>query len=63
MSDWEKQDEDRLTEDEKALCLDALAWFGFPLELDDCDVCENGQVYRGLTEILPRGSVVYQFTD
>ena len=34
----------------------ALEWFGYPLDTE-VDICESGQVYAGLTEILPKGSV------
>ncbi len=34
----------------------ALEWFGYPLN-KEVDVCEDGSVYCGLTQILPKGSV------
>ena len=36
----------------------SLSWLGIEAMPDDCDVCESGQVYFGLTEVLPRGSVI-----
>ena len=36
----------------------AALWVkGIDVEFEDCDVCEDGSVYHGLTQILPRGSV------
>jgi hypothetical protein len=36
----------------------ALEWvIGPGHDPDDCDICEDGSVYHGLTMILPRGSV------
>ena len=37
----------------------ALEWFGMPLD-SEIDVCESGQVYVGLTEILPRDSWTFE---
>jgi hypothetical protein len=39
--------EERVTE--------SLEWLGFfDAKPADCDICESGQVYHGLTEVLPR---------
>jgi len=35
----------------------SLLWFGIDGTPDECDICEDGSVYYGLTQILPRGSV------
>lgn len=45
-----------MTCDERSKIAAALRWFGM-LPTSEVDICENGQVYVGLTEILPRGSV------
>lgn len=37
----------------------ALKWFGMS-KTSEVDICENGQVYVGLTEILPRNSMSLQ---
>ena len=38
--------------------LGALEWFGEGhADPDDCDICEDGSVYYGLTQILPPGSI------
>jgi hypothetical protein len=45
-----------LTDIEKIM--EALQWLGFSKsQISDCDICENGSVYLGLTQILPPGSV------
>lgn len=44
----------KMTDQEKIH--DALRWFGMHKD-SKVDICENGQVYVGLTEILPRNSV------
>jgi hypothetical protein len=36
--------------------IDALKFFGFDTDTD-IDVCEDGSVYVGLTQILPPGSI------
>ena len=54
---------DDLTEAEQDEVFEALRWIGYPAsEAQHVDICESGQVYVGLTEILPRGSVEYAFT-
>jgi hypothetical protein len=36
----------------------AAEWvIGSGVDPDDCDICEDGSVYYGLTMILPRGSM------
>jgi hypothetical protein len=35
----------------------ALRFIGIDAGPDDCDICEDGSVWCGLTEVLPRGSV------
>gem|GEM_PF-2228758 len=35
----------------------ALRFFGINEAPEDCDICEDGSVYHGLTQILPAGSV------
>lgn len=32
----------------------ALLWFGIVANVDDCDRCEDGSVWFGLTQILPK---------
>jgi len=42
----------------------ALIWFGEnPSRFNDVEVCEDGSVWLGLTEILPSHSVGEKFTD
>jgi hypothetical protein len=48
-----------LTHDHHKAILDALKFFGMPPHyLHWADITESGQVFVGLTEILPRGSIV-----
>ena len=36
----------------------ALAWLGVDASVaDDCDICEDGSVYYGLIQVLPKGSI------
>jgi hypothetical protein len=44
----------------RLMVIDALDWMGMPHD-SWLDVCESGQVYVGLTEILPCGS--WQFVN
>ena len=49
-----------LTDDEQEEVKRALQFFGEPPErAPEVDLCESGQVYLGLTEIMPRGSIQY----
>ncbi len=32
---------------------EALRWIGFPVD-SEVDICENGEVWIGLTQILPK---------
>jgi hypothetical protein len=47
-----------MTVETNDLIVEALRWIVFFDSVpDDCDICEDGSVYHGLTMILPRGSV------
>lgn len=49
-----------LSDADHAKVIEALKFFGFPVcSIIWIDICESGQVFSGLTEILPRGSVSY----
>lgn len=42
-----------IPEELKQKIISALAWFGEPAEkISDVDICENGDVYLGLTKII-----------
>ena len=50
-----------LTRDEQNEVVKALRFLGMPTAwCQISDICESGQVFVGLTEVLPRGSVNYQ---
>jgi hypothetical protein len=52
---------DDLTDTEQETVLSAMLFFGFPTDQrEDVDICESGQVYFGLTEILHAESVTYK---
>ena len=36
---------------------ESLIFLGFEVHPNECDICEDGSVYYGLTQILPKGSV------
>jgi len=36
---------------------EALTLIGIEGDPDDCDICEDGSVWWGLTEVMPKGSV------
>jgi hypothetical protein len=36
---------------------ESLIFLGIDAHPDECDFCEDGSVYYGLTEVLPKGSV------
>lgn len=41
---------------------DALVWFGeSPKLVDHCDLCEDGSVWFGLTQILAKGTLFLTF--
>ena len=42
---------------ESRVITDALAWFGIDADVADCNVCEDGSVWYGLVQILPKGSL------
>ena len=51
-----------LTEAEQEDVKAALIFFGEdPESAPEVDLCESGQVYLGLIEIMPRGSIQYVF--
>jgi hypothetical protein len=35
----------------------ALFWMGIEASPEECDICEDGSVYYGLIQILPKGSL------
>ena len=35
-----------------------LRWLGIEADPSDCDVCEDGSVWYGLVQVLPKGSIV-----
>ena len=37
---------------------EALEFLGIDARPRDCDICESGQVYHGLTEVIPRREAV-----
>ena len=47
-----------ITDEQLQLIRDGLEWIGFDTEPEDCDITENGGVWRGLTQVLPRNSVL-----
>lgn len=48
-----------LTEKQKQEVLDAMRWLGFEQNLYLCDFCEDGSVWVGLVQIMPRGYFEY----
>jgi hypothetical protein len=49
---------DDLLADDQDRVLDALEWFGeSAFRSQDVDLCESGQAYLGMREILPRGTI------
>jgi len=47
-----------LKRSEEKLVFDALRWFGMPMDWYQLiEVTDSGQVFVGLTEILPKGSI------
>ena len=52
-----------LTDAEQKLIRESLEWLGYDKECCvDVDICESGQVFFGLTEILPRNSVKWEMS-
>ena len=41
----------------------ALIFLGFEVHPEECDICEDGSVYYGLTQILPPGSIYEENTE
>lgn len=42
---------------------ESLIFLGFEVHPEECDICEDGSVYYGLTQILPKGSVCDDHED
>ena len=42
---------------------EALIFIGIEVHPDECDICEDGSVYYGLTQILPPGSIYEENTE
>jgi hypothetical protein len=47
-----------LTQEQQVEVIAALKWLGMPLDwIHRIDICEDGSVYVGLTQILPPGTI------